>query len=140
MATDLPEYYFRVRENGAIVFRLDTENRQRRIEMDQIATVNVRNGDIKPHGDRKLSEADRAAIAEWLRDRQALLAAREVDDILRTVDHLNLTAHWAQSRATADQLEAVTDALLLAMHDLRSVLVRKKAERLTRDAPDRAED
>ncbi len=28
------------------------------------------------------------------------------------------------------QLEEVTDALLLAMHDLRSVLVRKKAERL----------
>lgn len=140
MATDLPDYYFRVRENGAIVFRLDTENRQRRIEMDQIATVNVRNGDIKPHGDRKLSEADRAAIAGWLRDRQALLAAREVDDILRTVDHLNLTAQWAQSRAAPDQLEAVTDALLLAMHDLRSVLVRKKAERLTRDTPDRAED
>lgn len=140
MATDLPEYYFRVRENGAIVFRLDTENRQRRIEMDQIATVNVRNGEIKPHGDRKLTAEDRTAIAGWLRDRQALLALREVDDILRTVDHLNLTAHWAQSRATADQLEAVTDALLLAMHDLRSVLVRKKAERLTRGAPEPAED
>lgn len=134
MATDLPDYYFRVRENGAVVFRLDTENRQRRIEMDQIATVNVRNGEIKPHGDRKLTEPDRAAIAEWLRDRQALLALREVDDILRTVDHLNLTAQWAQSRATPVQLDAVTDALLLAMHDLRTVLVRKKADRLTRGA------
>ena len=50
--TDLPEYYFRVRENGAIVFRIDTENRMRRIEMDQIAVVNVKNGEIKPHGDR----------------------------------------------------------------------------------------
>lgn len=136
MAGDLPDYYFRVRENGALVFRLDTENRQRRIEMDQIASVNVRSGEIKPHGDRKLTEADRAAIAAWLRDRQALLAAREVDDILRTVDHLNLTAQWAQSRAAPEQLEAVTDALLLAMHDLRSVLVRKKAERLSRAAGD----
>lgn len=134
MATDLPDYYFRVRENGAVVFRLDTENRQRRIEMDQIATVNVRNGEIKAQGDRKLTDADRAAITDWLRDRQALLAAREVDDILRTVDHLNLTTQWAQSRATGEQLDRVTDTLLLAMHDLRTVLVRKKADRLVRPA------
>jgi len=134
MATDLPDYYFRVRENGALVFRLDTENRQRRIEMDQIATVNVRNGEIKVQGDRKLTDADRAAIADWLRDRQTLLAAREVDDILRTVDHLNLTTQWAQSRATGEQLDRVTDTLLLAMHDLRTVLARKKADRLVRPA------
>jgi hypothetical protein len=130
MPADLPDYYFRVRENGAAVFRVGTENRQRRIEMDEIAVVNVRNGTIKPHGDVTLTEADRTAIADWIAARQAQLAAREVDDILRTVDHLNLTAHWAQSRATEEQLEAVTDALLLTMHDLRSVLVRKKADRL----------
>jgi hypothetical protein len=52
MAGDLPDYYFRIRDNGAVVFRVDTENRQRRIDMDEIATVNVRNGNIKPHGDR----------------------------------------------------------------------------------------
>ncbi|HMO07578.1 MAG TPA: hypothetical protein PKD10_07995 [Paracoccaceae bacterium] len=132
MAADLPDYYFRVRENGAFVFRVDAENRQRRIEMEQIAAVNVKNGEIKPHGDRKLTAADRAAIEAWLKERQALLAAREVDDILRAVDHLNLTAQWVQARATDAQLDTVTDALLLAMHDLRSVLVRRKAERLTR--------
>ena len=130
MSGDLPEYFFRVRENGAVVFRVDTENRQRRIEMDQIAVVNIRNGEIKPHGDRVLSDADLDAIKGWMEDRVELLAHRDVDDILRAVDHLNLTSQWAQSRATADQLEAVTDDLLLAMHDLRSVLVRKKADRL----------
>ena len=31
-----------------------------------------------------------------------------------------------------EELEAVTDDLLLAMHDLRSVLVRKKADRLSK--------
>jgi hypothetical protein len=46
MTAGLPDYYFRVRENGAAVFRISTENRQRRIEMDEIATVNVRNGNI----------------------------------------------------------------------------------------------
>lgn len=135
MTDDLPAHYFRIRENGAAVYRVDTENRNRRIEMEQIATVNVKNGDVKPHGDRKLSPEDRAEIDRWLKARQRLLAEREVDDILRAVDHLNLTAQWVQSRATGAQLDAVTDTLLMAMHDLRTVLVRKKAERLMQDQP-----
>ncbi|MCP5039280.1 MAG: hypothetical protein GY945_16940 [Rhodobacteraceae bacterium] len=130
MASDLPEYYFRTRENGAFVFRIDTENRQRRIDMDQIAVVNIKNGEVKPHGSRTLSDADMTAISHWMNERQALLAERTVDDILRTVDHLNQTTHWAQSKANGNELEAVTDALLLAMHDLRTVLVRKKADRI----------
>ena len=130
MTGELPDYYFRVRENGALVYRVDTENRQRRIEMDQIATINIRNGEVKPHGDRRLTDPDMEAITGWMTRRTALLAAREVDDILRAVDHLNLTAQWVQTRATDEQLDAVTDTLLLAMHDLRTVLVRKKADRL----------
>jgi hypothetical protein len=128
--TDLPSYFFRVRENGAAVFRVAAEARTRRIEMDEIAAVNLRNGTVRPHGDRRLTDGDRAAIADWLARRQAQLAAREVDDIARTVDQLNLAAGWAAGRATDTQLESVTEALLMAMHDLRSVLVRRKAERI----------
>jgi len=130
MTDHLPDYFFRVRENGAFAYRVDTKNRHRRIEMDQIAAINIRNGEVKPHGGRELSDEDRAAIDAWIAERKALLARRDIDDILRSVDHLNLTAHWAQSRASDSELEAVTDTLLLAMHDLRTVLVRKKAERL----------
>ncbi|WP_171126461.1 MULTISPECIES: hypothetical protein [unclassified Ruegeria] len=130
MTAMLPEYYFRVRENGAAVFKIYTENRQRRIEMDQIAVINIRNGEVKPHGQRSLSEADRTEIERWMDERKELLAHRDIDDIHRAVDYLNLTAQWAQSKATDEQLEDVTDRLLLAMHDLRSVLVRKKADRL----------
>ncbi|GGO51291.1 hypothetical protein SAMN05444398_101716 [Roseovarius pacificus] len=133
MAGDLPDYYFRVRENGAFVFRVDTENRQRRIDMDQIAVVNIRNGQIKPHGERDLTDEDLQVIKDWMEDRAALLAERDIDDIHRAVDYLNQTTHWAQSRASDEQLEHVTDALLLAMHDLRTVLVRKKADRLLKD-------
>lgn len=140
MAGDLPDYYFRIRENGAAVFRVDTENRQRRIEMDQIALVNVKNGEIKAHGDRQLSEADLLEIRRWLRDRVALLAQRDIDDIHRAVDYLNLTTQWVQSKASDEQLENVTDALLLAMHDLRSVLVRKKADRLLKNMPQGVDD
>ncbi|MCV3270455.1 hypothetical protein [Roseobacter sinensis] len=132
MTAALPEYYFRVRENGAAVFRVDTENRQRRIEMDQIAVLNVRNGEIKPQGDRVLSEEDMRVIREWMDQRRAVLSRRDMDDIHRAVDHMNLTTQWAQSKATPEQLDEITDTLLLAMHDLRSVLVRKKADRLSK--------
>ena len=136
MAGDLPDYYFRVRENGAFVFRIDTENRQRRIDMDQIAVINIRNSEIKPQGERVLSDTDMEAIRKWMTERAALLAVRDVDDIHRAIDYLNTTTHWVQSRASDDQLEDITDKLLLAMHDLRSVLVRKKADRMLGTAED----
>lgn len=133
MSGQLPEFYFRVRENGALVFRVDTENRQRRIEMDQIAAINIKNGEIKPQGNRVLSDDEIKAIQDWMAERSDLLAQRDVDDIHRAVDYLNLTTQWAQSKASSEQLDAVTDDLLLAMHDLRTVLVRKKADKLLKE-------
>jgi len=131
--TDLPEFYFRIRENGAAVYRVSTANRQQRIEMTEIAVVNIRNGNIRPHGDHVLTDAENKAIAHWIKERRTLLEQRDLDDIHRAIDHLNLTAHWAQSRASDAALEEVTDRLLMAMHDLRTVLVRKKADRLGGD-------
>ena len=98
--------------------------------MDQIAVVNIRNGEIKPQGDRVLSDDDMARIQAWMEERKQVLAQREMDDIHRALDHLNLTTQWVQSKATEDQLDVVTDSLLMAMHDLRNALVRKKADRL----------
>ena len=132
MPGDLPDYYFRIRDNGAVLFKVDTENRQRRIELDEIATINLRNGNVKPHGDHILTEAERALITDWIARRSAELARRDLDDIHRAVDHLNLVAQWAQSRASDAELDEVTDDLLLAMHDLRTVLIRRKADRLAR--------
>lgn len=125
--TALPELYFRVRDNGAAVFRLDTTNRDRRIEMEQIAVINTNRDDYKAQGNHILTEAEIIVITDWMARRVSVLAAREMDDIHRTIDHLNLTAQWAQAKASDTQLEEVSDGLLLAMHDLRAVLVRKKA-------------
>lgn len=140
--TELPDYYFRIRENGAAVFRISTENRQRRIEMEEIAVVNIRNGNIRPHGDTVLTPGDHSVIEAWIEERRAVLADRDIDDIHRAIDYLNLTTHWAQTRASDEDLEDVTDRLLLAMHDLRTVLVRKKADRIlaTRPAPGNGAD
>ena len=81
-------------------------------------------------GDRTLSEADLEQINTWMAERTKLIAHRDLDDIHRAVDYLNTTTHWVQSKANDKQLDDITDDLLLAMHDLRSVLVRKKADRM----------
>ena len=130
MAAELPRYYFRTRENGAIVFRVDQETRTRRLDMEQIAAVNIRSGEVKPHGARTLTADDNDAIEGWMTERRRVLSERMMDDIRRTVDHLNQVAHWIQSTAEDHEVDAVTDELLLSMHDLRSVLVRKRAERV----------
>ena len=130
MSVTLPDHFFRLRDTGAAVFRVTTENRLGRIEMEPIATINLRSGEVKPQGGRALTDADRAAIDDWMAHRRAVQARREADEIEGTLDRLNLAAHWAQTKASDAELEAITDRLLLAMHDLRSVLVRKKADRL----------
>ncbi len=134
MPESLPRYYFRTRENGAFVYAVNNDERQRALAFDPIAVVKLRNGEIKPHGDAELSEEDLQAIRAWAQERKDLLAARELDDIHRTADQLHQAAQWVQSKATDAQLEEVSDLLLMAMHDLRSVLVRKKAEALSKDS------
>ena len=138
MAGELPDYYFRIRENGAAVFRVDTENRQRRIEMDQIALVNVNNGEVKPHGDTATDRGGYRRHSRVAGRPRRLLAQRDIDDIHRAVDYMNMTTQWVQSKRHEAQLEDVTDALLLAMHDLRSVLVRKKADRMIKAQEEKA--
>ena len=93
MTDDLPDYYFRVRENGAAVFRIDPETRLRRLDLEQIAMANLRNGDIRAQGDYQLTDQDMAAIRAWMTERSDVLATRDLDDILLATDHLYLTAH-----------------------------------------------
>ena len=103
---DGQELYFRLRENGATVFHLAPSGRENRLDMAPIASVNLRNGEIKRQGGHNLSPEESDQIRAWIEARTALVARREIDDILRTVEHLNLTAHWVQTRASADDLAA----------------------------------
>lgn len=130
MSDALPPYFFRIRDNGASVFRVESDPRTRRLDLREIAQIVVKNGNIKPHGDYALTPDDHAAATTWLAARQAELLARELAEAERAIESLNLTAQWAQGRASDAALEAVSDRLLLAMHDLRTVLVRRKAEAL----------
>lgn len=130
MSVELPELFYRIKDNGASVFRVDPGNPQKRIDLDQIANVNTRNGEVKVQSKAEVSDAEMQAMKAWIKERQSLQAARDMDDIHRMSDGINQIAHWAQSKATPEQLDAITDNLLLAMYDLRQVLVRKKADRM----------
>lgn len=127
------QYHFRIRENGALVFRINQANRKRRIEMQQIAVANTKRGDFKPVRDHVLTDHDKAAIQNWLSNRQERLHNRKYQDAEDLVDRLSEAAQWAQTEAAEAQLDALTDRLIFAMHDLRSVLIRKKGQRNGRD-------
>jgi len=127
---DLPELYFRLRDRGATVFRVAVSDRDGRIDLEPLATVNLRTGAVRVHGGRTPTAREAAAIGDWIGARRAAEAAGRADPVQDTIDRMNLTAHWAQTKASDAEIEAATDRLLLAMHDLRTVLVRRRAERL----------
>ena len=120
------ELFFRTHENGAVLFKTYGENRQNTLKIDQIAVIDMRSETIKSQGDTPLTDEETKLIKDWMHERKTVLEEREIDDILRTIDHLNLTAQWAQLKASDVDLERDTDQLLLSMHDLRTILSRKK--------------
>ena len=73
-------------------FTVETENRQSRLDPEQIAVINIRNGDVKPHGTYSRTQGEEQLIQDWVTQRKDLLARCEIYDMLRTVGHLNLTA------------------------------------------------
>lgn len=126
--SEQPPLYFRTRDNGAAVFRVETENRQRRLELRQLAVINIRSGEIKAHGQQVATKGEMDEMQAWIEARRASLSTRELDDIERLRDAISSAAQWAQARATPEQITEVADPLMMAMHDLRAVLIRRKLD------------
>lgn len=122
------ELYFRVKDNGATVFRISDENRHKRMDLQPIAEANIRNREIKPRNNVTLSEYEEKQIKWWIRDRRALLAERELEDARQTIERLNATANWISGKPNPEAAAETTEALLLAMHDLRAAIVRYKSK------------
>lgn len=133
MDNNWPELFFRKRGPGAAVFRVDSTPRSGQVDLIQIAAVNLKSGKINPSGGHDLTEQDRSTISAWAKD-QALRDSAPKTPATKAIDAMNLAAHWVQSKASDTELDTATTDLLLAIHDLRSVLVRKSAERLIRDS------
>lgn len=128
MPGDMPDLYFRRRANGAQVFRVLADRHNGRLDLILLATVNLKTGTLRPQGDRVLRPEETRQIDRqidlWRQQQTPGMAAQAEDAITA----LNRAAHWAQTKAEDAEIEAATMALLLAMHDLRSVLTRRKAE------------
>ncbi len=112
--------------------RVIDEARTGRLTLETVAAINLSRGTVKPQGGHALTPEEADAVQVWIADRQALEAARRLDDAIRLMDGMGRAAHWAQTQAGEPELEAITDDMLMAMHDLRTVLLRKKAQRLKR--------
>ena len=124
--------YFRIKDNGATVFRINDEVRQRRLDLQPVAEANVRNGDIKLRKDVTLTDAERAEVKNWLDARRIELTRREIEQARLTIEHLNATANWISGKPDEDAAEEASEDLLMAMHDLRAAIVRFKSRMLDR--------
>lgn len=118
------EYFFRPRPGGAMLLRIVYDPRQRRSELHRVAGINAKTGAIDVTTGHDLTDAERALIYDWLAYGNGLDG-----DAAKAVEQIGHIAHWAQFRASPSELAAATDDLLLAMQDLREVLVRKAAQR-----------
>ncbi|MEM7060067.1 MAG: hypothetical protein AAF557_20995 [Pseudomonadota bacterium] len=119
--------YYRHRENGVTVFRMEVANRQRRIELNQIATI-MEDGEVVPHKRRAPSEAELAEIGTWRQNWTEKQEADAFDETEKFIEQLNLFTDWAARKAPAKQIDVQSDALLTALLDLRQVVVRRLSE------------
>lgn len=118
--------YFRARKNGATVFRMTQNDRDRRLDMIQIATIKAKAGTYALRDEIIATPEELSEIEAWIRQHRHLAADARRDDVDRIIEQINYTAQWAQAEAAEEELQRVADDLLLAIHDLRSVLVRRR--------------
>jgi len=117
-------YYFRPRPGGAMLLRIDYDPRLRRSEMHRVAGINRASGAVDVTAGHELTDKERALIDTWLADGNGLTG-----NAGKAAEQIGHIAHWAQFKASPEDLAAATEDLLLAMQDLREVLVRKAAQR-----------
>ncbi|MFK7943948.1 MAG: hypothetical protein AB8B85_13685 [Paracoccaceae bacterium] len=119
--------YYRHRKNGAVVFRLEVANRQRRIELNQIASI-AKTGEVIPHKRRPATEAEIKEIQRWWADWHARADTEQLSDTDKFLVELNQFTDWFQRRAENEEVDAASDPLLMALLDLRQVVVRRLSD------------
>ncbi|MEM1299601.1 MAG: hypothetical protein AAGH68_10015 [Pseudomonadota bacterium] len=125
--------YYRHRKNGAVVFRLEVANRQRRIELNQIASIS-KTGEVIPHKRRQPTDAEMEEIAAWWADWNARKDTEQLSDSELFLAELNQFTDWFQRRAEPEEVDVASDPLLMALLDLRQVVVRRLSDMPSDDA------
>ena len=119
--------YFRHHDQGAQVFRMEAANRQRRIQLNEIASV-TGGGDVTPRGDRPSSDAELAEIRTVWTSWQQRRDAGELSATETFMAELNRFTDWVATEAPDSEVDALSDDLLLALLDLRQTVVRRLSD------------
>lgn len=130
MVQNLQKLFYRVSKAGADVYRIDLQNRLRRLDLEKIAAIDVAENTITVLSGKKHSAEETNDMKQWRETRQGQLDMRSQNDINRLVEAMNHAANWIENTASNDQIENISDPVLMAMHDLRATLVRKMAARI----------
>jgi len=120
---DRPNLYFRRKDNGAAVFRI-TDNEHSRMNLQQIAMLK-RNGEVKPLNNQEVTKDELTEITAWHEAREAGQTARDTARIDTLIGDMNAAAQWLQSGADGAQVNTTAEPLLMAIHDLRTTLVKR---------------
>lgn len=124
---DRPTLYFRRKDNGAAVYRIAT-GEHARLDLQQIAVLK-QNGEVKPSGKQTPTGAELSEIAEWHDARKSEQKTRDAARVDRLIGDMNAVAQWVQANANDKQIAQSAQPILMAMHDLRTTLVRRMAGR-----------
>lgn len=113
--------YFRKRKQGAFAFRLDVENRQRRLELIQVATITGK-GEVRPHKRFPPTPEEMTEIETWM---AAQAEGKPPSAGEKAVEEINLITQWVAKDAGDEEILSASDPILLAVHDLRHEIVRR---------------
>lgn len=123
---DRPTLYFRRKGDGATVYRIAT-GEHARLDLHKIAVLK-QNGEVKPSGKPPPTKAELIEITTWRDTRQADQKTRDAARIDLLVGDMNAIAQWVQADADDKQIAKNAQPILLAMHDLRTTLVRRLSD------------
>ena len=108
----LPTLHYRRRQNGTAIFRV-LETPEKRLELQQIAV-------LKPDG----TLIDKGSGPTTTERQEITTFTDAAPEILTTLNH---AAQWVQAEAEDSSLRSHAQEILLAIHDLRSTLVKRLA-------------
>lgn len=123
---DRPTLYFRRKDNGASVYRIEA-GEHARLDMQQVAILK-QNGEVKPSGKQEPTALELTEIADWHSARKAEQKTRDAARVDQLVGDMNAIAQWVQANANDKQIAQSSQPILMAMHDLRSTLVRRLSD------------
>jgi len=121
-----PTLYFRRKDNGAAVYRIAPGDHAR-LDLQHIAVLK-QNGEVKPAGKQTPTEMELTEIAAWHDTRKAKQESRDAARVDQLVGDMNAVAQWVQANANDTQIAQSSQSILMAMHDLRSTLVRRLSD------------